>query len=71
MSLWGTKPIKLSNFSTDDATTFTMDSSFQLIPTAPPPPPPKKEITMETLQTIMPPGVIKKNAHLINLLLKK
>ncbi len=86
MSLWGTKPIKVNSFSTDNAASFNMDSSFQMIPVeelpkpipAPVPmsvpiqqPLPKPTITLDILQSMMPPGVIKKNAHLINLILKK
>lgn len=84
MSLWGTKPIKVNSFSTDSAASFNMDSSFQMIPveeiTPPKPLPPpiplpkvntQPSITLNILQSLMPPGVIKKNAHLINLILKK
>ena len=86
MSLWGTKPIKVNSFSTDSAASFNMDSSFQMIPveeiTPPKPLPPQipaplpnvnaqPSITLNILQLLMPPGVIKKNAHLINLILKK
>ena len=90
MSLWGTKPIKVNSFSTDNAASFNMDSSFQMIPVeelpkpkpTPAPAPvsapvpiqqsiPKPSVTLDILQTLMPPGVIKKNAHLINLILKK
>lgn len=80
MSLWGTKPIKVNSFSTDSAASFNMDSSFQMIPVevlppskpvhVPTPMPKENVINMEILQSIMPPGVIKKNAHLINLILK-
>lgn len=82
MSLWGTKPIKVNSFSTDSAASFNMDSSFQMIPVeeiTPPKPLPtplpkvntQPSITLNILQSLMPPGVIKKNAHLINLILKK
>ena len=83
MSLWGTKPIKVNSFSTDSAASFNMDSPFQMIPveeiTPPKPLPPtplpkvnaQPSITLNILQSLMPPGVIKKNAHLINLILKK
>ncbi len=83
MSLWGTKPVRVNNFSTDEAATFNMDSSFQMIPVEEPKPiviqkipePPvvlsKPQLTIDILQTIMPPGVLKRNAHLVNLILKK
>jgi hypothetical protein len=86
MSLWGTRPVRVNNFSTDNAASFNMDSSFQMIPVEepvkPPPEPEKKMehielpkskplLNLEILQSIMPPGVIKRNAHLLNLILKK
>jgi len=92
MSLWGTRPVRVNNFSTDNAASFNMDSSFQMVPVEEPAKPstivpveepakpstmvekiplPKPQINLEILQSIMPRGVIKKNAHLINLILKK
>ena len=86
MSLWGTRPVRVNNFSTDHAASFNMDASFQMIPVEEPEKPlpvasveepvkkiepPKPLINMEILQSIMPPGVMKRNAHLINLILKK
>jgi hypothetical protein len=91
MSLWGTRPVRVNNFSTDHSASFNMDASFQMIPVEEPEKPlpvasveepvkkiepielpkPKPQINLEILQSIMPPGVIKRNAHLINLILKK